>query len=81
MICPRRFLFFVPVETQRRRRAIVIGYYGAFTTLTILFLWFCGPGKHSLLFPLAFYSAAFLGGLGFTGPVERSPQTVFKVIP
>jgi hypothetical protein len=69
MMKPRRFLFFIPMETQRRRRTVLISYYGIFIVFGILFAWFHGPAKYSLLLPLTFYWAAMLGGLGVGGPV------------
>lgn len=65
----RRFLLFIPMETRGSRRAIVVGYYGAFIAFAILLLWLRGPAKYSLLLPFTFYWAAMLGGLGIGGPV------------
>lgn len=43
MSAPRKFLFFIPVETRRTRRAVVIGYYGAFIAFAIHLLRLRGP--------------------------------------
>jgi hypothetical protein len=70
----RRFLLFIPVETQRSRRAVVIGYYGFFIAFAILFLWLRGPAKCVLLLPPTYLCAAMLGGLTTTGPVRLFSQ-------
>jgi hypothetical protein len=71
---PRRFLIFIPVETQRSRRAVVVGYYVFFIAFAILFLWLRGPAKYVLLLPLTYICAAMLGGLTVTGPVRLFSQ-------
>jgi hypothetical protein len=70
----RRLLIFIPVETQRSRRAVVVGYYIFFIALAILFLWFRGPAKYALLLPLTYLCAAMLGGLTVSGPVRLFSQ-------
>lgn len=70
MRATRRFLFLIPVETRRSRRAVVVGYYGFFTAFAILLLWLRGPEKYDRLLPLAYYFAVMLGGLAFSGPVK-----------
>jgi hypothetical protein len=70
----RRFLIFIPVETQRSRRAIVVGYYAALIAFAILFLWLRGPAKYVLLLPLTYLCAAMLGGLSVRGPVRLFSQ-------
>jgi len=70
----RRFLFFIPVDTQRRRRSVVIGYYAVFVAFAVLLLWLRGPEKYDRLLPLAFYAAAMLGGLSIDGPVRVFSQ-------
>lgn len=70
----RRFLLFIPVETRRSRRALVIGYYGAFVAFALVLLWFRGPAKYDRLLPMASYFAALLGGLTFNGPVKIFSQ-------
>jgi hypothetical protein len=67
---PRRFLFFIPVETQHSRRTVVIGYYSVFLAFAVLFLWTRGPARASLLLPVAYAWAALLGGLTTGGPVR-----------
>jgi|HubBroStandDraft_4_1064222.scaffolds.fasta_scaffold64256_2 hypothetical protein len=74
MTASRRFLIFIPVETQRSRRAVVIGYYGFFIVLAILVAWFRGPTKLDRLLPVTFYFAALLGGLTVNGPVRLFSQ-------
>lgn len=65
-----RFLLFVPVETQRSRRVLVVGYYLFFLAFAGILLWFRGPEKYDRLLPLTFYLGTALGGLTFTGPVR-----------
>jgi hypothetical protein len=66
----RRFLLFIPVETRRSRRILVIAYYLAFVAFGAVLLWFRGPAKYDRLLPLTFYWATMLGGLTFSGPVR-----------
>jgi len=66
----RRFLLFIPVETQRSRRALVVGYYLFFLVFAIVVVSLRGPQKYDHLLPLSFYLATLLGGLTFTGPVR-----------
>lgn len=66
----RKFLFFLPVETQRSRRAVVVGYYLAFLAFSVLLLWVRGPAKYGRLLPLTYFWATMLGGLTFSGPVR-----------
>lgn len=65
-----RFLLFIPVETRRSRRVLVIGYYLFFIAFGTVLLWFRGPAKYGHLLPLTFYLATMLGGLTFSGPVR-----------
>jgi len=65
-----RFLLFIPVETRRSRRVLVIGYYLFFIAFSAVLLWFRGPAKYGRLLPLTFYLATMLGGLTFSGPVR-----------
>jgi len=65
----KRFLFFIPVDTQRRRRALVVGYYAFFFVSAVLLLWL-RPEKYARLLPLALYAAVLLGGLTISGPVR-----------
>jgi hypothetical protein len=65
-----RFLLFIPVETQRSRRILVVGYYLFFIAFAAVLLWFRGPAKYDRLLPLTFYLATALGGLSFSGPVR-----------
>jgi hypothetical protein len=65
-----RFLLFIPVETQRSRRVLVIGYYLFFLVVGVAVIWFRGPAKYDRLLPLAFYLGSALGGMTFTGPVR-----------
>ena len=66
----RKFLFFIPVERQRSRRALVIGYYLIFLLFGVFTVRFRGPGRYDSLLPLALYWATLLGGLSFSGPVR-----------
>lgn len=70
----RRFLLFIPVETQRSRRAVVVGYYSFFAALVVFQILFRGPEKYDRLLPLTFYAAALLGGLTMNGPVRVFTQ-------
>ncbi len=67
---PRRFLFFIPVETQSNRRAVVIGYYLALIAFAIMLLWQRGPDKYGRLLPLTYFWAVMLGGFISSGPVR-----------
>lgn len=66
----RRFLLFIPVETLRSRRTLVVGYYLFFVAFGVFLLWLRGPAKYDRLLPLTFYLATMLGGLTFSGPVR-----------
>jgi hypothetical protein len=66
-----RFLLFIPVETQRSRRILVIGYYVFFVALAVCFVVFRGPAKYQRLLPITCYLGTALGGLTFTGPVRQ----------
>lgn len=69
-----RFLVFIPVETQRSRRVLVVGYYLFFLAFAGILLWFRGPEKYDRLLPLTFYLGSALGGLTFSGPVRIFSQ-------
>jgi hypothetical protein len=66
----RKFLVFMPVETRRSRRAVVIGYYAFLVAFAVSLLWLRGPAKYDRLLSMAFYFATLLGGLTFSGPVR-----------
>lgn len=66
----RKFLLFIPVESRRSRRLLVVGYYACFLLFGALLVWIRGPEKYDRLLPLSFYAAAMLGGLSFSGPVR-----------
>lgn len=70
----RRFLLFIPVETQRSRRILVVAYYLVFAAFGTLLVWFRGPAKYDRLLPMTFYWATMLGGLTFSGPVRVFSQ-------
>ena len=70
----RKFLFLIPVETRRSRRALVIGYYFFFIALAVVLVWFRGPTKYDRLIPLSFYLATMLGGILVPGPVRMFSQ-------
>ena len=70
MNAPRKFLLFIPAETQRSRRVIVIAYYLVFIAFAIWLLWLRGAGRYASLLPLTWFWASMLGGLSFTGPVR-----------
>ncbi|MGC2636174.1 MAG: hypothetical protein WA294_03280 [Acidobacteriaceae bacterium] len=76
----RRFLLFIPVETRRSRRTVVIGYYLFFAAFGILLVWSRGPAKYDRLLPLSFYLATMLGGLTFSGPVRVFSQWQRKLV-
>ncbi|HEX4007113.1 MAG TPA: hypothetical protein VHX60_13140 [Acidobacteriaceae bacterium] len=65
-----RFLLFIPVETRRSRRALVIGYYLFFLAFAAGLVWLRGLSKYDRLLPMSFYMATILGGLTFSGPVR-----------
>ena len=69
-----RFLLFISVETRRRRRALVIGFYLFFVAFAVLFLWWKGFDHYDHLAPLSLFLSAMLGGLMFTGPVRLFSQ-------
>lgn len=66
----RRFLLFIPVETRRSRRTLVVGFYLGFIAFAILFLWIKGAGDYDHLIPLSFFFSALLGGILYPGPVR-----------
>ncbi len=66
----RKFLLFIPVETQRSRRAVVIGYYLVFIAFAVWLLWLRGADKYARLLPMTYFWATMLGGLTFSGPVR-----------
>ncbi len=71
MKSPRKFLFFISMETRRRRHTVVIGYYSFFAVLMIFRILFRGgPDTYAHLLPLTFYASAILGGLTINGPVR-----------
>jgi len=70
----RRFLIFIPVETQRSRRILVVGYYLFFLAFGAMLVWYRGPAKYDRLLPLAFYLGSALGGITFSGPVRVFSQ-------
>jgi hypothetical protein len=70
----RKFLLFISMETRRRRRALVIGYYLFFVALCVLLVAVRGPAKYDRLLPLSFYLASMLGGITFSGPVRLFSQ-------
>lgn len=70
MNAPRKFLIFIPAETQRSRRAIVVVYYLVFIAFAVWLLWLRGPARYARLLPLSYFWASMLGGLSFTGPVR-----------
>jgi hypothetical protein len=66
----RKFLFFIPVETRRSRRALVIAYYLVCIAFGVFVVRYRIPGRLDSLLPLALYCAFLLGGLSFSGPVR-----------
>ncbi|HTV81967.1 MAG TPA: hypothetical protein VME18_04910 [Acidobacteriaceae bacterium] len=74
MKSPRKFLGFISIETRRRRRTLVIGYYALFLVIMVLQLLFSGPAKYDRLLPIAYLAAAMLGGLTVDGPVRVFTQ-------
>lgn len=66
----RRFLLFIPVETRRSRRILVVSFYLGFVAFAILFLWIKGFDHYDHLVPLSFFFSALLGGILYPGPVR-----------
>jgi hypothetical protein len=64
------FFFFFSLETQSRRRALVIAFYGFFAALTIGVLLWRGPSSLNKLLQLAVTCTMFLGGITAFGPVR-----------
>lgn len=69
MKSPRAFLFF-SMETQSRRRALVVAWYGFYAALFTAILCFWGIGYSARLLQLVATSAIFLGGISSSGPVR-----------
>lgn len=79
---PRRFLLFIPVETQRSRRAVVLGYY--LTWLLILvgcfFLFQTPPTRFLAFFCCVCILPSLLGGTGeyATAPVRPFAEYLYR---
>ncbi|HEY6446241.1 MAG TPA: hypothetical protein VIY53_07275 [Acidobacteriaceae bacterium] len=69
MKSPRAFLFF-SVETQSRRRGLVVAYYGFFAALSVAMVLWRGPSSLDKLLQFAVICALFLGGITAAGPVR-----------
>jgi hypothetical protein len=69
MKSPRAFLFF-SVETQTRRRALVMAYYGFFAAISVAMILWRGPSSLNKLLQFAVICALFLGGMTAAGPVR-----------
>jgi hypothetical protein len=73
MKSPRAFLFFT-IETQSRRRAVVVAYYGFFIALSVAVVLWRGPSYLDKLLQFAVICALFLGGITAAGPVRLFSQ-------
>jgi hypothetical protein len=79
---PRRFLFFIPVETRRARRALVVGYYLAWLPILAACFYFLQTPMSRLLsfFCCVWVLPALLGGIGeyATAPVRPFAEYLYR---
>jgi hypothetical protein len=66
------------METQRRRRALVVGYYLVFLAYAIFLIWMRGPEKYPRLLPLSAFMVILFGGLGAAGPIRPFSKRLYE---